>query len=164
MSSSDMIDYIISKHHAFLKRNMPEVSELATTILRVHGANHNELFSVHKLFHTLKAELDQHMIKEEELLFPLIKEYENKPSKELLGKISKVMKETEDEHETAGGVLKELRKVTDQYKIPDDVCGTFRKTYEMLQEVEADLFQHIHLENNILFRRMCIQANGDVTM
>ena len=93
MSSSDMIDYIVNKHHGFLKKNMPEISELATTILRVHGVNHNELFSVHKHFHTLKMELDQHMIKEESLLFPLIKEYESNSSEELLGKINKVMKQ-----------------------------------------------------------------------
>ena len=154
MSSSDMIDYIISKHHAYLRRSLPEISELATTILRVHGVNHNELFNVHKHFHTLKAELDQHMIKEEELLFPLIKEYEKSSSKDLLDKINKVIKETEEEHETAGGVLKELRKITNEYEIPDDVCGTFSRTYEMLQELESDLFQHIHLENNILFKRI----------
>jgi regulator of cell morphogenesis and NO signaling len=159
MSNSELIDYVVNKHHAFLNKNLPIISELATTILRVHGPHHSELFDVHKHFHSLKAELEQHLIKEETLLFPMIKEYEKNPSDELLEKVKKVTKETEDEHESAGGILKELRKVTKEYAIPDDVCGTFEKTYEMLQEVEADLFQHIHLENNILFRRLGITVH-----
>lgn len=156
MSPTDLIDYIVSTHHGFLKKTLPELSELTATILRVHGPGHKELFKVHKLFHNLKTELEQHLIKEEEILFPMIKEYDGKPSRELLGKINEVMRETEDEHETAGGVLKELRTITAEYKVPEDGCSTFGRTYDKLQELEADLFQHIHLENNILFRQIGI--------
>jgi len=156
MPSVDLMDYIINTHHAFLNRNLPVISELVNTILRVHGSNHRELFQVHKLFHSLKTELEQHLIKEEELLFPMVREYEQKPSNELLEEVRRVARETEDEHESAGGILKELRKAAGNYEIPADVCGTFRKTYEMLQELESDLFQHIHLENNILFKRLGI--------
>jgi regulator of cell morphogenesis and NO signaling len=63
------------------------------------------------------------------------------------------MKETEDEHEAAGDILKELRKVTKDYSVPKDGCDTYFKTFDKLQQLEADLFEHIHLENNILFRR-----------
>lgn len=158
MTSSELIDYIVNTHHAYLKRNLPEISELATMILKVHGPNHSDLFKVHKLFHQLKTDLDQHLIKEEEMLFPMIKEYDEKPSPELRRKIEAVMKETEQEHETAGGVLKELRKITKEYEVPQDGCGTYRMTFDKLRELEADLFQHIHLENNILFRRLDIEA------
>ena len=82
----------------------------------------------------------------------MIKEYEHNPSKELFNKIDKVMKETEDEHETAGDVLKELRKITEEYCVPEDGCTTYSLSYGKLQELEADLFEHIHLENNILFK------------
>ncbi|HPT78134.1 MAG TPA: iron-sulfur cluster repair di-iron protein [Candidatus Atribacteria bacterium] len=153
ISSSDLIDYVVNKHHAYLKTNLPIVSELTTTILRVHGPHHMELFDVHKQFHALKTELEQHLIKEEELLFPLIKQHDAEPSDELIEKINKVMKETEDEHVSAGDILKELRRITKEYEVPAGVCPTFEKAYHMLQEVEADLFRHIHLENNILFRR-----------
>jgi len=153
MPSSELIDYIVNTHHIFLKTILPELSELTATILRVHGPNHSELFKVHKLFHNLKTELEQHLIKEEEILFPMIKEYENSQSYELLKRIDDDLKETEDEHETAGNVIKELRKVTNDYSIPEDACSTYRRTFDKLKEVEADLFQHIHLENNILFKR-----------
>lgn len=153
MSSTDLIDYIINTHHVFLNRILPELSELTTKILKVHGSNHPELFKVHKLFHNLKTELEQHLIKEEEILFPVIKEYDAHPSKEQMNRISTTMKETEDEHEAAGDILKELRKVTKDYSVPKDGCNTYFKTFDKLQQLEADLFEHIHLENNILFRR-----------
>lgn len=153
MKSSDLIDYIVRTHHAFLKKILPELSELTSKILRVHGPNHSELFKVHKLFNNLKTELDSHLIKEEEILFPLIKKYETEKSEGILKEIKRVMKETEDEHEGAGNVLKELRKVTENYQIPEDGCTTFGLTYNKLQQVESDLFEHIHLENNILFKR-----------
>lgn len=151
MATADLVDYIINKHHVFVKRIMPEISELATTILRVHGPNHTDLFQVHKLYHTLKTDLDQHLIREEGILFPMIKAYAADPSAELLKKIRDQVGETEDEHVAAGNILKELRQVTADYQVPADGCTTYRKTFRKLQEFESDLFQHIHLENNILF-------------
>ncbi|WP_376774557.1 hemerythrin domain-containing protein [Clostridium thailandense] len=64
------------------------------------------------------------------------------------------IEELENEHEGAGDILKELRKITSGYKVPADVCNTFMFTYQKLEEVEADTFQHIHLENNILFSKL----------
>jgi regulator of cell morphogenesis and NO signaling len=154
MSPSELIDYIVNMHHAYVKKILPELSELTAKILRVHGPNHGDLFKVHKLFHSLKTELEQHLIKEEEILFPMIKEYDSGQSKGLPERITAVLMETEDEHESAGGVLKELRKITRDYKVPEDGCSTYCKTFDKLQELEADLFQHIHLENNILFKQL----------
>jgi regulator of cell morphogenesis and NO signaling len=152
MSRTDLIDYIVNTHHAFARSVLPVISEYATKIMRVHGSGHGELFTVHKLFHALKADLEQHFIKEEEILFPLIKQYDANPSEALFDHIHHVMVETESEHEEAGDVLKELRLVTDQYRLPEDGCRTYQITFEKLQELESDLFQHIHLENNILFK------------
>lgn len=156
MASSRLIEYIVGTHHSFLRRVLPETGELAEKILRAHGARHQELFRVHRLFNSLRTELEEHLIKEEELLFPLINEYEAKPSQKLLQDIRRVMQETEDEHEGAGGILKELRDITAQYTVPEDGCATYGLTYSKLSEIESDLFIHIHLENNILFKRFHI--------
>ncbi len=158
MSNSDLIDHVVNTHHVYLRKTLPHLGELISTILRVHGPNHEELFKVHKLFNNLKTELEQHLIKEEEILFPMIKEYEKTPSEELLKKIAKVVKETEDEHDAAGDILKELRKITGEYCIPDDGCTTYGLSYDTLKELESDLFEHIHLENNILFKRLGINV------
>ncbi|MBU5483595.1 iron-sulfur cluster repair di-iron protein [Clostridium sp. MSJ-11] len=154
ISYNDLIDYIVNKHHGFLNEELPIVSELTTKILRVHGENHPELSKVYKLFHNLKMELEEHLIKEEEIVFPLIKKYEKEGSKEALDNAIKIIEELEAEHTGAGDILKELRKITHNYEVPKDGCNTYKYTYDKLQEIELDLFNHIHLENNIMFPRL----------
>jgi len=152
-SSGLLSDYVVNTHHAYLHGELSRMSELTTKILRVHGAHHPELGTVYRLFHQLKMELEQHLIKEEEIEFPLIKEEEKNPSAKARQKILSVIRELEAEHEGAGDILKELRKVTEDYKVPEDGCNSYRLAYEKLEELESDLFQHVHLENNILFPR-----------
>ena len=154
MSPVELIEYIENTHHVYVKKSLPELSELTIKIMRVHGANHEVLFRVHKLFSILKAELEQHLIKEEESLFPLIRQYGSNPGTELLARINKVIGELEGEHEGAGNILKELRKITEDYDVPEDGCSTYFATFDKIKELEADLFQHIHLENNILFKKV----------
>lgn len=150
-----LIDHIVNTHHAFLNQELPQISEDVKKILRVHGAHHGAVLSkVHKLFHTLKMELEEHLIKEEEILFPMIKEYEKNPSAAGLPRIRETVAEIESEHTAVGDILKELRSITEQYSAPGDACTTFRLTYQKLEELESDVFQHVHLENNILFPRL----------
>lgn len=150
----ELVDYILNKHHGYLWDELPKISKLSTTILKVHGAHHPELSRVHKLFSTLKMELEEHLTKEETLQYPAIREYLKTKSNNDLEKAIDIIEELEKEHTGAGDILKELRVVTEDYKIPDDVCPTFELTYTKLQELESDLFRHIHLENNILFPRL----------
>lgn len=154
VSVRELVDQIVNKHHAYLWSELPKISELSTLILRVHGPHHPELTKVHKLFHTLKMELESHLTKEETVQYPAIKKYLETDSESDLRQANQIIDELEEEHTGAGDILKELRNVTHDYKIPDDVCETFELTYGKLQELEADLFQHIHLENNILFPRL----------
>ncbi len=152
--TGDLLDHIVNTHHVFLRRELPQLSDLTTTILRVHGASHgDELSKVHRLFHNLKLEVDQHLIKEEEIVFPLLKEYAENPDPAQVEKIADLNGGLIEVHEGAGGILKELRKVTDNYTLPDDACRTYQMTFTKLEELESDLFQHIHLENNLLFPR-----------
>lgn len=152
---SDIIDFIVNNHHAFLKKELPATEKLVSKILKVHFIDSGEVLTkVHKLFSQLKAELEMHLIKEEEVFFPMIKEYEEKPSDELLDKIVEEIVGTEDEHDEAGNILKELREVTNQYEMPSTGCTTFDLTYRKLEEIESDTFRHIHLENNIMHERL----------
>ena len=149
-----LIDYIINKHHAFLNENLPRLGELTTKIFRVHGEHHPELKNVHKLLHSLKMEMEQHLIKEEEVVFPLIIEYDKTGNIEILSKAVKKIQELEDEHEGAGTLLKELREVTNNYSAPADGCNSYTLTYKLLEDLEDDTFRHIHLENNVMFPRL----------
>ena len=155
-----LMDHLLNTHHVYLRRELPQLSGLVTTILRVHGASHGEVLSkVHRLFHNLKMEIDQHLIKEEEIVFPLIREYTENPSSSQLKRIVEMNGELMNVHDGAGEILKGLSKITDQYSVPADVCSTYEMTYRKLEDLESDLFQHIHLENNILFPHFEGQAN-----
>jgi len=153
-----LMEYIESTHHVFTRNILPKISEGLLKVLRAHGANHKELFEVHKQFNALKADLEMHLIKEEEILFPLVKDYAQDPSAHKLNHLRQVLEEVEGEHDGAGDILKTLRRLTQDYTLPQDACTTFAKTYEYLQALESDLFQHIHLENNILFKEAAPQA------
>jgi len=150
----ELVDHIVNVHHGYLYENLPKISELTTKILRVHGGNHPELSKVHKLFHTVKMELEAHLIEEETIQYPAIKAYLRSNSEVDLDKAINIINQLQDEHTGAGDILKELRKVTNDYKAPSDGCNTYKLTYAKLEEMESDIFQHIHLENNILFPRL----------
>lgn len=151
----EMIDYILRTHHTYLKHQLPVLQELVDKILQVHGKHHGELLNkVHMLFSRLRTELDQHLKKEEDEIFPYIRKFQHNPTSENLNKALDRIDEIESEHTAAGDILKELRHITAQYKTPPNVCTTFEMTYRKLEEMEADLYKHIHLENNILFPRL----------
>ena len=153
-SPGKFIDYIVNTHHVFLREQLPMISEYIFKILQVHGKNHKELFTVHRLFNNLRIELEGHLVKEEELVFPLIMQYEKEQNLMVRDNVLKLINELEKEHTGAGDLIKELREVTDHYRFPKDACRTFEITYKKLKDVELDLFQHIHLENNILFKSL----------
>ncbi|WP_097014218.1 iron-sulfur cluster repair di-iron protein [Anaerocolumna aminovalerica] len=145
MSPEVLSAYIEDTHHSYLRKALPEIAELLSIVLRAHGKNHKELFDVYRLFGQLKADLEQHLLKEETLVFPIVGEAD-----ENLKEIKDLTHEIITEHEAAGEVLRELRSITKDYQLPEDACKTFEKAYEKLEELEQDLHQHIHLENNIL--------------
>ncbi|WP_242220909.1 iron-sulfur cluster repair di-iron protein [Bacillus cereus group sp. BfR-BA-01380] len=155
---SEFIDYIVNKHHRYLNEELPQLSPYVTKVLRVHGANQPHLAQIHKLFHELKTELEQHIIKEETVDFPLILAFEQNPTDENYAKLSKVVEQLESEHSHAGDIIKELRNITNDFTPPEGACGTYRLVYQRLAALESDLFQHIHLENNILFPRAIAKA------
>lgn len=153
-SPTKLIEHIINTHHRYLREELPRISDYMFKILKVHGKGHEELFRIHKLYNTLRTELEEHLVKEEEYIFPLIKEYEITNDKKLKEDIINGINELEEEHTSAGDVIKELRELTNHYIAPKDGCNTYDTTFRKLMELEKDLFQHIHLENNILFKNL----------
>ncbi len=147
MEPKALSTYIEDTHHAYMWRALPDIAEILEVVLRAHGRNHQELFQVYRLFGSLKTELEQHLMKEETMLFPVFSDEFSQKEERL-----SLAKEIISEHVAAGEILGELRKVTKDYTLPADACGTFQRAYEMLEEMEQDLHQHIHLENNILLK------------
>ena len=151
---SELVDHIIHKHHAYLNEELAPLGQFVTKIFRVHGAKHPHLKELHRLYNDFKVDMEEHMIKEESEVFPLIKEYEKNPSEKLAEHIHKVNGGLEDEHEAQGDILKRMRVITNDFQPPADACNSYRITYARLSELESDTFQHVHLENNVLFKRV----------
>jgi len=164
-SLEDLIDHITGKHHVYVKQQIPAIQSLLRKVTAKHGANHSELAIVDDRFAALADELTMHLMKEEQILFPYIARAEDAslqhepapPS--CFGSVENPIRMMLSEHDSAGDALREMRKATSGYTVPEDGCTSFRALYALLQEFEADLHQHIHLENNILFPR-ALQTAG----
>ncbi|MBS1508540.1 MAG: iron-sulfur cluster repair di-iron protein [Bacteroidetes bacterium] len=151
-----LADYIVQVHHSYIKKNLPDLQQYAHKVMRVHGSRHPELNLVHELVEASAAELNEHLLKEEHILFPFIKSLvaaSNSKSKVTapFGTVRNPISMMEREHEMVGKYFEEIRKATDGYSIPDDACASYNLLYRLMAEFEADLHLHIHLENNILF-------------
>ncbi|QSO46028.1 iron-sulfur cluster repair di-iron protein [Alicyclobacillus mengziensis] len=150
-----LISHVVNTHHAYLQKTLPILGELTTKILRVHGPNHSDTLSpLHKSFHIFKMDIEQHMIKEETNIFPLIIKYQETGDVDVLSQVLSNIKVLEDEHTESGNLLKQMRSVTNDYSLPEDACGTYSYTFQKLAELEEDMFRHVHLENNVLFPRL----------
>ena len=139
-------------HHGYLRRVLPEVAELLNTILRVHGRTHTELFEVYRLFGTLKADLEQHLLKEETMLFPIFADEDNNKEE-----IAKITVDIIGEHEAAGEILEKLREVTNNYQLPEDACATYARAYDMLIEIEKICTSIFIWKTTFFLRNMTIE-------
>lgn len=151
-----LADYIVNTHHCYVRKNLPDLSAYAHKVMQVHGAHHPELVRIHELAEEVKAELTSHMVKEEKVLFPYIKELvaaEHGISSHAsqLGSVQNPINMMEMEHELVGKNMEDIRELSDNYTLPADACASYGLLYRMLEEFEQDLHLHIHLENNILF-------------
>ena len=137
-----LIDHIIGTHHLYLKAELPRLEAMLAKVMAAHG---DAVPAIAEVFGPMKEELEAHLMKEEMILFPLIRS--GRPG--AMGPIRVMLAE----HDSAGEALKRMRSLTDGYKAPAQACNTWRGLYAGLEEMEGDLHRHIHLENNILFPR-----------
>jgi regulator of cell morphogenesis and NO signaling len=148
-----LIDHILERHHAYMKMQLPEIEDLLSRVMAAHGA---AVPPIARVFGPMKAELDGHLMKEERILFPLIRALEEgtAPNGFHCGGVQNPIRVMLAEHDSAGEALAELREMTGNYTAPQHACNTWRALYFELAELERDLHRHIHLENNILFPRV----------
>jgi len=151
-----LADHIVTTHDAYVKKSLPELRRYASKVAQVHGDAHPELVNIEGLIEDLDEELSHHMIKEENILFPYIKdlvlaEKGHPLRKSHFGTVQNPITMMELEHDAAGEILEKIRLFSFQYTIPQDACASYTLLYKMLEEFESDLHIHIHLENNILF-------------
>ncbi|MEO8377055.1 MAG: iron-sulfur cluster repair di-iron protein [Candidatus Sumerlaeota bacterium] len=149
---ADLIDHIVTAHHGYLRRELPRLSVLADKVARVHGEHAPDMITLATVVQSLRSELESHIDKEEQILFPFIKGLENGQASPF-PTIGIPISCMEHEHDDAGEALEKMSVLTNNYEPPTDACNSWRVLYHGLNELEADLHQHIHKENNILFPR-----------
>ncbi|CAN5179457.1 hypothetical protein BH09BAC5_BH09BAC5_03010 [soil metagenome] len=149
-----LTDYIINTHHAYVRKFMPDILTYGKKVAAVHGDVHPELKQIYELIKLVEGELTPHMLKEEQILFPIIKkiaaaEKANSPLAET--GIASPVHVMESEHEQVGNYMESINRLSNNYSLPSDACASYTLLFKMLSEFEDDLHLHIHLENNILF-------------
>ena len=157
LTLSGLIDHIVETHHNFTKTEMIRLEALTDKVINAHGENHRELIRVGELVHLLCTDLKPHMFKEEQVLFPYITAMEKARLQGRpipfapFGTVHNPIRMMVMEHDAVGDLLRDLRIVTKDYKVPPDACMSYQALFQALEGLEIDLHQHIHLENNLLF-------------
>lgn len=150
-----LVDFIINTHHKYVKNSLPILLEYTAKVAKVHGKEHLEVVAIYDLFKEASDELNLHMMKEETILFPYIKQLVNEKNSVnegcSFGTVKNPIRMMEHEHDVVGNIFKTIRELSNDYTPPEDACTTYKLSYKKLEEFENDLHQHIHLENNILF-------------
>ena len=152
MSLTALADHIVDTHHAYLRQALPRANQLAAKVAQAHAASPKgaDLKRVDEHVRALAAELQSHMVKEEHILFPMIRRIDaGERGLVIDGPVMVMMRE----HDEAGEALAAIRTLTDDFALPAWGCNTYRAMLDALQELELDLHQHIHKENNVLFPR-----------
>jgi regulator of cell morphogenesis and NO signaling len=152
-----LIDYIINVHHLYLKKYLPKINEHVKTVTAKHSGKFPEVIDLAYEFDELKKELEDHMRKEETILFPYIKTLAGIESGKSeftvppFGSIDNPISVMEREHAEAGNSLENIKRLTNNFTVEDSYCNTHRITYYELEDLYKDLHRHINLENNLLF-------------
>lgn len=152
MTPSELCDHIVATHHAYMKEEVPALAELVDKVARVHAENHTWLGQLRRITLDLFQELESHLMKEERVLFPMIKELEAASATPQFhcGSIDSPIHVMEMEHDGAGEALAKMRKLTNDFTPPEGACNSFRALLERLEVMEYDLHRHIHKENSLL--------------
>jgi len=161
----ELTEHIRQKHHGYVREAIPRVNALLEKGKAKHGARHPEITAIEGLFHRLGLEMMAHMQKEEMILFPYIERLERSRNggatleRPFFQSVRNPIQMMMNEHDAAGNLAKQIRKASSEYAPPADACASFQRLYSQLHEFEADLHQHVHLENNILFPRAVEMEN-----
>ncbi len=152
-SITELTNHIQQTHHAYLKLELPRLQALAEKVARVHGAKDSRLVEVVAVFSAMKHEIEQHTMKEDNVLFPFMRELDQGEvlPKAPFGSVANPVRCMESEHNDAGEALMKLRVLTNQYAAPEGACNSWLALLAGLAHLEQDLRTHIHKENSILF-------------
>lgn len=144
---ADLVDHIVTTHHAWLRRELPLVISTGKTVARVHGDAHPELSGVVTTLEKMRDAVLPHLEDEETRVFPAIVALEAGGT---VDGAAEMLAALRADHDELGGWLHELRETTGGFVVPADGCAKYRQLMSGLVALERDLHTHVHLENNVL--------------
>lgn len=156
---AELTRHIVDGHHSYIRRESPRLISICAKVVARHGAAHSEVKSIQELFQALTDELSMHMMKEENVLFPYLVQMEaalreaRPVPPAMFGSVEMPISRMLADHDDAGALTERIRELSGGFAAPADACPTYRALYQGLEDFERDLYQHVHLENNILFPR-----------
>jgi regulator of cell morphogenesis and NO signaling len=154
-SASDLIDHILARYHAVHREQLPELIRMARRVEAVHRDNPLVPKGLAAVLEEAEQDLVSHMMKEENILFPILKNGESPLVSHPVGMMRA-------EHKQHGAMLEKLMLLSNNANPPQGACNTWRALYAGIAQFHDDLINHIHLENNILFTQFEAQASPPV--
>ncbi len=158
MSVAELVDHLERTHHQYLWTELPRLTALVDKVVSVHGERHPELNEIAACYAALRDDLEPHLTKEEEVLFPMVRETAAASAAPTLacGSLTNPISVLLVEHDMVGELLVQLRELTNGYRIPADGCASYDALFTGLAELEADTHLHVHKENNVLFPAVAV--------
>lgn len=150
-----LISYIVEKHHAYLRGAFPTVLALAAKVARVHGAREPKLRTLSAAVEELAGALAPHLDHEEQVLFPALLSCDGEAPGAAAGLTDMVA-----EHREVGAILDRIQEASDDFQVPEWACNSYRTLFRELQAMDADVREHVHLENHALLPRFGARASG----
>lgn len=162
-SLTELIEHLLATHHVFTRTEVARLTPLMDKVARVHGENHPELNTIRIFFNELANDLGPHLMKEEQVLFPYMLDLDaGKTSASCFGTVANPIRAMLGEHDQVGELLHRIRDLSMDFTLPEGACGSYQSLFMGLADLEADLHQHIHLENNVLFPKAVALEEANV--
>ncbi len=154
LSIADLCEHIERSHHDYLRQELPRLDFMTRKVAAVHGAEEPRLVEIRQVFEGFAAEIVHHTHDEEQVVFPRLCAIESPEGAGVTpDELRGIFAQLEEEHDGAGAALEKFRTLTDDFTPPEWACNTFRALYDSLHQLERDMHQHVHKENNVLFPR-----------
>lgn len=150
-----LVDHLIAEHHGFVRAELPRLTALLQKVVAAHSVREPHLLEVQEVFAGLRTVLEAHLGREEQVLFPLIKQLEMARRHVAFNgeKLAGIIQAMTAEHDSASAALHRLQAITHDFAVPEEACDAYRALLEGLRELTQDMHQHVHEENNILYRK-----------
>lgn len=148
---SEIVAHIVAAYHEPLREELPRLDAMARKVAAVHGErNPDTLPALAATVTTLRADLERHMLEEEDVVFPRLLAENGREREEAIARFA----DLERDHDEAGAALERIRGLTEDYRVPAEACATWHALWHGLEDLERTMHEHVHLENNVLFPRV----------